>query len=503
MKKLLSLFFAVVLALSLAVPVFAAENNYSITITNPVAGHTYEAYQIFSGDLHGKVLSNVKWGNGQTDHEVGSDATEAADALKVEADAEKLAKEINLSTTIAGTSVYDATNGKYVISGLAPGYYLVKDQDNSLSADANDAYTKFIVQIAGNATVNPKSSKPTVDKQVLDEKDDAEPGSTDGWGETADHAINESYQYKLIAKLPNEKDLDAYTSYKLVFHDTMASGVSFENIVSVKVTARDNTVTPITDYTCTATANQAGGSWSLTIADLKTVISDIKGANVEVIYNAHLNNAADISATGINSNEVQLEYSNNPNVGGEGSTGKTEKDMVWVFTYMMDNTKIDGDTKAPLGGAGFELYDAQGNKVKLVYDDSLSGYRIAKEGETPVEEMFSAADTGFFNIIGVDAGTYTLKEKTVPGGYNKCNDIEIKLEGYHTENPLSQDTASCVITKYQDGKATNTFTIENNQGAVLPETGGIGTVIFYVIGGVLVVGAAVAFITRKRMDSKK
>lgn len=501
-KKLLSLIIAMVMTLGLAVPAFAAdtETTYKITISNPVEGHTYEAYQIFSGDLHGQILSNVKWANGQTNHTVGEDATETAETLKVDADAEALANELTLGTA-AGTSTFDSENGKYVINNLAPGYYLIKDKDDSLPADKNDAYTKFIVKIVGDAEANPKSAMPTVDKQVLDEIDDAEPGSRDGWGETADHAINEVFQYKLIANIPNNKDLDAYKTYKLVFHDTMSNGITFDAIKSVKVTDINGNETTIEGYTCTATSGMQGGSWTLTIADLVAVISNIKGAQVEVIYDAHLNEAAEISVSGKNENRVSLEYSNNPYADG---TGKTAEDIVWVFTFTMDNKKIDGGTKQPLAGAGFRLYDAKGAEIALIYDESISAYRPVKPNtDEKGEEMFSAESTGKFDIKGLDAGQYTLKETTVPGGYNKCNDMEIKIEGYHTEDTNNSSSASCVTTKYMNGDAVNEFLIANNQGAVLPETGGMGTVIFYVIGGVLVAAAVVLIITRKRMSTEK
>lgn len=506
MKKVLSVIIAVVMALSVAIPAFAAD-GYKITIENSVEGHTYEAYQIFKGDLHGTVLSNVKWAEGQTTYPVDSDATEIAETLTVEADAEKLSQELTLGTVAGSTSTL--TDGKYVIDGLAPGYYIIKDADNSLD-DKNDAYTKFIVKIVGDVTATPKSVMPTVDKQVLDEVADAEEGATNGWGETADHAINESYQYKLIANLPNNADLNAYKKYKLVFHDEMSGAVTFENIESVTVYDANGNATPLNQasYTCTATEGKAGGEWSLTIADLVALISNIKGARVEVIYNAHLNETADISANGNNFNTVQLEYSNNPNVGGEGDTGKTEKDTVWVFTFTMDNKKIDGDTDAPLGGAGFRLYNtATDEEIGLIYDGTLKAYRPlkqAKEGETPEEaqEMFSAEGTGLFNIVGLDAGKYTLKETTVPGGYNKCNDISVEIKAIHTEDP-QKDTASCVITKLQDGTVASVNTIANNQGATLPETGGMGTVIFYVAGGVLVAAAVVLIITRRRMATEK
>jgi len=509
MKKFLSVILTIVMTLGLAIPAFAAETTYSITINNKTEGHTYEAYQIFSGDLHGKVLSNILWAEGQTTHTVGEDAKEVADGLKTEADAEALIKTLTLGT-VAGSTNTLTDQGTYVISGLKPGYYVIKDANDTLDGK-DDAYTKFIIKIVGNVTASPKSAKPTVDKKVLDEIEDADTMAKDGWGETADHAINESYKYKLIADIPNNDDFNAYTEYKLVFHDEMPAGVTFESIESVKVTAAGGAVTEIlkkddanpNGYECDATPGQAGDIWNLTIADLLKVVADIKGAKVEVIYNAHLNNNAKIGAAEGNVNKAYLKYSNNPN--NTSDLGKTAEDWTWVFTLTMENKKIDGDTKAALAGAGFRLYDATGAEVKLVFDNAKDAYRPIEKDENNNEgvEMISAENTGIFNIIGLDAGEYTLKETTVPGGYNKCKDIKIKISAVHSDLTTDPYKASCTVTKYMNGDATNDFTIENNKGAVLPETGGMGTVIFYVIGGVLVAGAVIVLITRRRMAAEK
>lgn len=534
-KKFLSVLIAIVLTLSITIPAIAAETTtaipqtYSITIQNTAPGHTYEAYQIFSGDLHGKVLSNVEWANGQTTHNVGDDATEAAAALKTEADAEALAKSLTLGTAAGSTS--EQVDNKYVISNLAPGYYIIKDKDNSLTDNKNDAYTDFIVKVVADTTATPKSALPTIDKLVQDEESDPDTTSTGGgWGETADHDIFESFKYKITAAIPADNNLDSYSSYKVIFHDTMSDGITFESIESVKVTAANGTVTDIVKkdaanpngYECNATPNQPGDQFQLTIADLLKVIDNIKGASVEVIYNAHLNENAQLGAEGQNLNTALLEYSNNPN--NAANTGKTTEDTVWVFTFTMDNTKVDGATKSPLAGAGFRLYkevtkinEETGEpvinqetgkpetievEIPLIYDTAKSAYRPVKEGETG-EEMFSAENTGKFDIIGVDAGEYILKETTTPGGYNKCKDAKIKIEAVHSDNPMDPNKANCTVTKSINGVFANNFVIENNKGSVLPETGGMGTVIFYVVGGVLVAGAVIVLITRKRMAAEK
>lgn len=502
MKKFVSLLLTAVMVLAMSMTAFAAD-TYSITINNSAEGHTYEAYQIFTGDLSGTTLSNIVWGSGVSEDgktALGNAATKA-EKLKTEADAKAFAKEVAPYLTTAAGSASTVTDGKYEISGLAAGYYLVKDKDDSLT-NKDDAYTSYILKVVGNIELSPKSAKPTVDKQVWDEIDDAEAGATDGWGESADHAINESFQFKLIANLPADTDFNAYEKYKVIFTDTMSEGVTFESIDSVTV---DGVTLEAGQYSCTATANQAGESWTLTIDDIKSIseVNLTDGADIVVIYNAHLNENAQVnhaSGTTTNKNTVGLQYSNNPNASGEGNEelGKTPEDSVWVFTYEVDNTKVDATdskNKTPLAGAGFRLYDSTGTtEIGLIYDKTLSAYRPVKSGETAVE-MTSAADTGVFNIKGLDAGTYVLKETTVPAGYNKCADTTVVIKATHSENA---DGTSATTTLTSDSNVTNT--IENKQGSTLPETGGMGTTIFYVLGTILVLGAAIMLITKRRMN---
>lgn len=499
-KKIKSLMLVMFMALATMVSVYAAD-TYTITINNDKTGHTYEAYQIFKGDLSadGKKLSNIVWGSGVTDEGKTAlgDATSKANSLTTVENAEAFAKSVAEYLQNPKKSNYD--NGKYVIDGLEPGYYLVKDEDSSLTGK-DDAYTSYILKVVNNVTTSPKSAKPTVDKEVQDETTDAENGAVNGWGETADHAINESFKFKLTAILPADTNFNAYETYKLVFHDTMSEGLTFESIESVKVNGNS-----INGYVLSENAvNDAKGEleWTLTINDLKSIdgVELKNGATVEVIYNAHLNEEAKVGNLDDNKNTVKLEYSNNPNVSGTGNheTGKTEEDTVWVFTYRMDNTKVDGtNNNEPLGGAGFRLYDSTGtNEIKLIYDESLGGYRPVKDSEQGVE-MFSADDTGIFNIIGLDAGTYVLKETTTPDGYNTCDDITVVISATHNENTEGTSASTDIL---MNGQSSTGNQIVNNQGTTLPETGGIGTTIFYVVGGAMMVGAAVLFITKKRIE---
>lgn len=505
MNKILALALALIMILGLATTVSAA------TVTVEQTGHTYEAYQILTGS-QGKsetALGDVAWGSGinssafltalKGDATVGATFKDVTDAKTF---AEALAT-ISSNTAAANAVAAIADANKVAGTGialevgendLADGYYLIVDTTNL--TDKDDSKNASLLEVTRDITIANKSAKPTVDKQVHDEEADAEAGHTNGWGETADHAMNESFQFKLIATLPEDPDFAAYETYKVVFNDTMSEGVTFESIASVKVNGTD-----VTDYICSATVGQAGGSWTLTIANIMNYDTDLTdGAVIEVIYNAHLNEKAAIGNVDTNKNTVYLQYSNNPNVGGEGDLGKTTEDTVWVFTYEMDNTKVDGDNK-PLAGAGFKLYADEKceTEIPVVYDETLMAYRLAKTGETGVE-MTSAAGTGVFNIVGLDVGTYYLKETTTPAGYNTCPVVKVEITAVHVE-AASKATASTAITMTQDGTKTEVNTIVNNAGATLPETGGIGTTLFYVIGGLLVAAAVVLLVTKKRMAS--
>lgn len=534
---------AVVMAACAAIPMSSsfsasAEDTYSITINNDNAGHTYEAYQIFKGSLGADdVLGNIEWGDN-----VNSSAEGFLTAIQGIADkngetpftnldtasaiAAKLG-ENNTDTTLAanfaqtiGNYLTDTpqvmqnvqtpdsdSDGKqeYVLNVTSAGYYLVKDKDTTQN-NKNDSYTTFIMRVLGKSSATPKSAQPTVDKQVLDEEADAEAGNTAGWGESADHAINESFKFKLTSTLDANANYDAYKTYKVVFHDTMSTGVTFESIESVKI---GDVVIPVksTDkpdgYECSATEGLVGDGakeWTLTIADLKKYQADLTtGATVEVIYNAHLNESAIVSSANgtelgtaaANNNNVYLQYSNNPNVSGDSDLGQTPKDYVWVFTYKVDNKKVDQDGNV-LADAGFKLYDSTGKtEIGLIYDDDLTAYRPIKGDEVAVE-MKSAATTGAFNIVGLDAGTYVLKETSTPAGYNTCAPITVEIGAVHKEN-ADGTTVNLTLTQ----KNTDN-TIQNQKGSTLPSTGGIGTTMFYVGGGVLVACAGVLLITKKR-----
>ena len=509
-KKLASLLLALVMVLSLAVTAFADESTtYSITINNSTAGHTYEAYQIFTGDLAtneagNKVLSNIVWGSGVS--EAGQtalgDAAAKAETLKTEADAKAFAKAVAPYLTTAAGSANTVTDGKYVISGLAAGYYLVKDQDGSLTGD-NDSYTEYIIQVVGNVTATPKSDVPEVQKKVKDINDSTDTTKTD-WQDSADYDIGDSIPFQLKATLAD--NVSSYTTYKVVFHDTLSKGLTYNNDAKVYI---DGTET--NGFTVTATVN-ADGTTTLTVScdDVKALGAG-NSSVITVEYTAKLNENADLGSAG-NPNEVYLEYSNNPNKSEEGNneTGETPKDVVIVFTYKTIINKVDSENK-PLTGAAFKL------------EKLIKGKDGAADTWTTVKEFTVDETTTSFTFSGLDDGQYKLTETKTPAGYNTIDPIYFVIEATHDEtadaptlktlNAYLTDANGNKQTEMKDGESVNidlgtvdltagsiTTTVVNKSGSELPSTGGIGTTIFYVLGGVLVLAAVVLLVTKKRMS---
>lgn len=475
---------------------------YTITIKNVSTGHTYEAYQVFGGDLYKgdgattPTLSNIRWGDGVTafTYDGESDAAKIAEKLSGQAfdseTAKDFAKEASKHLATAATSEESTSNTVELTVG-APGYYLVKDKDGSQDSK-NGAYTRFMMQVTGAESVEVKNDVPTVEKKVKETNDST--GETTDWQDAADYDMGDIVPFQLTAELP-KKRVDDYDHYYVEFTDTLSAGLTFKEIT--KVTA-DGTTLNENQYKKTVTKNSDDTTTlSIVITDVKAVANITKDENKVVVeYNAELNSNAVLGSAG-NPNSVELTYSNNPNATGDGTskpanTGKTPKDTVKVFTYQTIINKVDQDGK-PLTGAEFTLVKKN------------------KDGSTKNVDVVKNAEGTSFTFKGLDAGKYVLKETKTPDGYNTIKPIEFTIDADYdkeADDPqlinLSGDVTSGVA-KFDANKADGSLKadIVNRKGSLLPSTGGMGTTILYVIGSILVLVAAVLLITKKRMDAAK
>lgn len=550
-KKWTTMALALIMMFALALPAGAAGDNNTLTITSKTSGHTFQAYQVFDGDYYEGVLSNVTWGDGvddvallaalKADGNLGTHftncttATDVAEVLSGEGSpftdnsellddlADVVSNHLTASHTDSGAPSGQAPNFTYTITGLKDGYYFVNEAD--MSNANNNAYTKFMLQVVGDTTVAAKADVPTIDKSFAE------------GGNQGDASIGDEINFKLTSKVPN---MDGYDKYFFVVHDTLSTGLSFkEGSVAVKVGTE--TLTPNDDFTVTH-RNQT----------LKIVLNDFiqykesqPNANIEITYTATLNENAVVGVED-NPNDVYLVYSNNPNVvyngdnepSGDDPVGETPHDRTYTYVTGLELKKVDADGNA-LTGAQFQLSGTTLNTV-LVYKDQFTlddegTYWKLKDGTYTTtapsgnDELYESTtdkytrervkdtvqnagttnatgtvgDDGILRFDGLSAGTYTITEMVAPDGYNLLDEpiqITISWSAPSTEGGDCTWTVSGVQgATVQNGIIT--MTIENDKGSTLPETGGIGTTIFYVVGGILVVGAGVLLVAKKRMNA--
>lgn len=501
MKKLMAALLAVAMVCAMAIPAFADGSSSTstaavtlYTITAPKNGHTYEIYQIFTGDYdpsNKTMLANIKWGEngtGTVGAAVEQNVLNALSAVASSASDKAKLDVIENYVKLDTTPVAIVTNGSSV--KVVGGYYLIKDKDGSLSG--SEPYTTYLVSVVGHVTINPKSSAvPEFNKKLKDTNDST--GEVSRWQDSADYDIGDYIPFRLQGTVP--ADYDSYSTYYYAFHDKEEAGLTFDpSSVEVHLGDENGAIISATDYRVLtkkdSTTSDTDCTFEIVFDDLKNVTGVTANSTITVTYKSKLNDNAVLGAQG-NVNKAKLEYSNNPRGSG---TGTTPWDNVIVFTYKVVVNKIDQDNNS-LEGAEFTL-----TKKINGADDFVQSMTI------------DADNKALFTLSGLDDGEYTLTETKTPAHYNTISPITFTVNAEHEIEWIS--TRDNVLTSLSGNKVIGEITFDvdktagslstnvvNNIGTTLPGTGGIGTTIFYVIGGGLMVAAAILLITKKRMEN--
>lgn len=563
MKKFAAMMLSVIMVLALSVPAFAAEHDtVTITINDPMGvmpmadeplTRSYDAYKLLnlttsqSGDkvnyaytLNDKYADILKelvfaenWEESLGDKPDSKDKVTQEQVIAYLGTLTSDIKDDDGAITQIGSihdfmvKVYkkikaanpaisaDATSSNGQFTDMAQGYWMIVD---TTKIEGNDTNSLIIVDTKGQdeITVTPKTSVPTVDKEVQE-------NSTKDWGDSADYNIGDNVPFKLTGTV--SEYYDYYETYKFVFHDTLSNGLTLAEGFGVEnVTVKVDGVEIESGFTVVTSGLDDGCSFHVVFDDLKDITSVKADSKITVEYTATLTSGAVIGNDG-NLNSVHLEYSNNPNDEQGGETGKTPDETVVVFTYELDVDKVDGSSENEgtyskhLEGAWFVLYrtDAEGEKEYAAINENgkLTGWTSEmpthQNGDSTANGNLKSGEDGKFEIIGLDAEIYYLEETVAPAGYNLLTK-PLKLTITAT---VSDEATSAEGTKQltelevtvDDGEAqegnvttgTVSIIVENNSGTELPSTGGMGTTIFYVVGGILVAGAAILLVTKKRM----
>lgn len=491
MKKIASILIASVMIGSMGLSAFAADStniivnddgNYNgymlMSATNDKDDSTKYSYTV--NDKYRAAL--LKAINGTTAESDPAYVTNIIDyisniedrSIQMQTFADKVFREIELQGLQPDAEIIGKTAKQ-----VQQGYWLIKQTSKPASGDTSSL---VMVDTAGNAdlTVEVKKSNVDVEKKVKEKNDST--GVESNWQDASDYDIGDIIPFKLTGTI--SQDYDKYTSYYYAFHDTESKGLDFKEITAVKI---DGIKVNDSYYTVEQNPDDKC-SFEVIFDNLKNIQAVSKNSVITVEYTSKITEEAEFGSKG-NPNEVYIEFSNNPYT---HDRGKTVKDKVIVFTYKLNANKVDKDGAA-LEGAGFTLF------------------KVTPNGEVQIGKEIKGVTE--FEFKGIDAGEYILKETTVPDGYTKADDLQFTVESvYDTENQNPQLKELKVLI---DGEIVSecldkVFTAEietglistdvvNLSGVELPSTGGVGTKILYISGGILIAGAAVLLITRKRI----
>lgn len=440
-------------------------------------------------------------------------------------------------------------NNSVDLTGLDYGYYIVDEVSNVQGS--HSAGSLCMVNTANpNAQVQVKSDYPSVIKKIQEDDNKGTIGN-DGWNDIGDFEIGQTVPYKFVSNVP---DMNGYNTYYYAWHDVMDEALTFnKNSVSITIKGTDG----VKSYTLNPSefnvVENPGNNetFKVEIVDLKAIVDrefnnmdglshNLYGQEVTLNFNATLNDKAaeDTGRPGFE-NDVRLEFSNNPDSDGQGSTGLTPWDTVVCFTYKINGVKTN-NYDLTLEGAKFRLYSDKDCTNEVYVKKSPNGYIVINRdsvggtdhvgGSVPgnAVEMVSDAN-GVFNIIGLDQGTYWLKETDAPDGYRPLLDpIEINVvptfvterNNYikgdgATDKALVSLEATAAVRDFWEGifhdnnltlgtdvnEGSMNLTVVNKVGSKLPITGSAATIGFIGLGASLMAGSLV--LSRKKVKSNE
>ena len=487
MKKFFAVLMALVLVLSMGVTAFAAGTG-TITIDNAIAGAKYNIYKILDfapvegSTTQGRYTVVAEWaaflaGEGaaylKTNAETGTIEWNGENNDDRKAELAKAAIAYAKAKDIGPTATQTAANNGDVTFTTVPlGYYAIDTSLGTICALTN---------VDNTFNAHEKNEQPKIDKFV---QEDSEINNDDkGWGKVNDADIDQKVDYKSTITVGV-----GATNY--VMHDTMEAGLTFNNDVVVKLA--DGSVVDAANYT--VAVSPADGH-TFDVAYNNDFIAGLaKGTEFTVYYSATLNENAKIVDDG-NDNTVYLSY-------GEDSKWETIEHKTTTYTWKMDVFKYtkSGENEVKLAGAKFQLLDKNDNVISFTEVTTVNGKAVSVptymvDAKGTVTEI-TTDENGKFELVGLDEGSYKLRETEAPAGYNKlAADIDVIITSEYNEKDL---TASYKI----NNNTPATIKVENKTGGLLPETGGIGTTIFYIVGITLMLGAAILLISKKKMAAK-
>lgn len=525
MKKVFAAAAAIATVFGLAATTVATANaadNVTLTVSTTdakFAGKTVNAYKMFSatvsGDGDSKAVSYTltdAWKpffkdstasglTGATDENVNDKANDYVsklndgDLVAFATKASNWAQTKTNNITVDATATVSKNADKYTatFAGLDYGYYVVAVPGATV-ANTDKQYATLVSVDSADVTTDIKGALPTVDKKV----------QVDGTGkEATDANIGDTLTFTLTSTIP---DMSAYDTYTFNFKDTLSQGLTFGQVTSVTVEGVDSPLIEKTDYTVT-TPTASDNTLIVAMQDFKKKQQTNAGKKITVTYTATLNKNAVVGGVG-NVNSATIQYSNNPSIGG---TGESNPSKVRVFTYGFTVDKYTGEEHTGLADAEFTLAPKNGSPMSFVKvsgggENENAVYRVATDDEKTSSTTTTTIITpknGKVVFQGLKNGEYTLTETKAPAGYNKlASAIGVKVNGQNNGNDTTGATVTITYdndngSSYNQTASNGVIPVQNKSGAILPGTGGMGTIAFTVIG-VLVIALGVAWTLKRK-----